>query len=257
MFARILSLALVTTLPSLATAQEAPAAAAPSVPMVMPSQCATGGTMRVLGEAAPIRVAPGDTAGIRDQLRAGIALCVLPGESRGYLRVVLGDGRSGYLRSNSLAAEGTPPSAEASPVAHADPAKRLQVRDLDHLAVLVKDDPASAAETSRLLGTRKAATWTVVGAGAVALTGVLVGFLDPWRCSKSGTCSSAEPRSTTATTVMVSSLVIGVVGGVVGMVLYPTNSDLNAVIGGYNGRHGKPELELAGTSATAAATPVR
>jgi hypothetical protein len=220
-----------------------------------------GGAVRVLAEAAAVRVAPSDTAGVKAQLQPGASFCVLPGESRGYLRVVLADGRSGYLRASSLAAEGTLPAAPVEVAASkADLAPRLKVRDLDQLAVLVKDDPVAASEASRLLRSRKAATWTVVGAGAVTVTGLVVGFVDPWRCSQSGTCTSTEARSTTATAVMISSLVIGVVGGVVGMVMYPTNSDLNAVIAGYNGRHGPPGLEPMGrappSSPAAGAVPV-
>lgn len=125
---------------------------------------------------------------------------------------------------------------------------RIFVKDLDHLAELVKDDPAIASQ-ARSLSTRRTTALAVGGAVTVAGLAVFVTGVGRQSCHDettpfplSGSFQVCEADPTQA----IVGMGITLAGGLLGILLMPGNSDFLDVINAWNVSHPERPFEITG-----------
>jgi hypothetical protein len=137
------------------------------------------------------------------------------------------------------AAEATPaPEPAASDVVTApspDLRPVIYVKDVDHLAELVKGDAAAGPLAARL-ATRRTAALVVFGAGAAVTVGCLAyAMSNPGRSN-----NPADPnfmKNTSANTAMGVGVGVGVISALVGLLVSPGRGELLDVVNTWNSRH--------------------
>jgi len=187
----------------------------------------------------------------------------------GWRRVRLPDGNVGYIQESALrlvTAEAAPPAAPApvTPPAAAQapaadrpqreatpPAPKLYVKDLEHLAELVKEDPLVGPKAQQLSERRK--TGLAVGIAGVAV-GVLLSVVG--MASRSEQCEpsrfpGADPFCMQKPDfgMVYGGLGLAAGSGLLSYAIMPKAGDLLDVINEWNTRHPANPFELTGANA--------
>jgi SH3 domain-containing protein len=218
---------------------------------------------RALAEPAVIavfeavaRIEPSPSAGALQTFVEGTAVTVSEEARDGWRRVRLGGGGTGWIEERALAFPGkagaTAPGAvpaDAAPAATAlaaaapppslaapapDLHPRIYVKDLDHLAELVKDDP-NVAPKARELARKRTTAFTVLGvglAGGAALT--LVGLS---QANNHRDLNDPNFGRNDGAGAMTAGLLTSLGAVVVGLALSPSRNDLLDVINEWNVAH--------------------
>jgi len=187
----------------------------------------------------------------------------------GWRRVRLPDGAVGWLQESTLTLPGSdapaaPPTTTAAapvtpaaPVASdtplrtpADSPARIYVKDLDHLAELVKEDAPIATQAQSLATRATASKVTMFGSVFTGLALSGLGFLVTSEdCSEplfEGGSRFCHDRPTTG--LLISGLGLALVGSVVGYAISPSRNDVLDVINTWNRQHPDQPFELNNTT---------
>jgi hypothetical protein len=195
------------------------------------------------------RTEPAVTAAAVQTLVEGMSVSVSEEAQSGWRRVRLADGRAGWIEEHDLTFPvSTPPApavvSTASPaglsaaVMAPGPAKApdlratIYVKDVDHLAELVKSDQAVGPMADRL-ATRRTAGWVVIGAGWASALGY-------YAYSANSGAQSRDPYAMKSDGEMKGIGVgvgIAIVSTLVGILIFPGNGDLLDVVNTWNTRH--------------------
>jgi hypothetical protein len=186
------------------------------------------------------RAAPSFDAPVLQVLSQGTELAVSGGVTNGWREAVLGDGRKAYVADPGLEIRAATAGAATSG-APARPASialtpRLYVKDVDHLAELVKDDTVVSPMAQSLVTRRNAAVGAIVtGAGV----GVLLIILSVTSL-KTTSCLDGNPQF--CSTEPNEGLFVGGIGliglgNLVGLLVYPKRNDLLDLVNNWNARH--------------------
>ncbi len=186
----------------------------------------------------------------------------------GWRRVRLPDGNVGYLQESALRlvtaeapvpaapapAPAAPPAAAQAPVADrpereaTPPAPKIYVKDLEHLAELVKEDPLVGPKAQQLAERRKTSLALGIGGVAVGVVLTAVGISSRSRedCTgPSGSFCVEKPDFG----MMYGGLGVAAVSGLISYALMPKSGDLLDVINEWNTRHPANPFELTGAGA--------
>ncbi len=175
----------------------------------------------------------------------------------GWRRIRGPDGTIGYIRADEVALVANPAAAAVAPPPPPGSAPPVQplpagpptapavatharamiyVKDLDHLAELVKSDNVIHPKAEALANNQTGATALMIAGGVIG-TGVIIGsvtFLASQSCETTYTTFCTTNPSLGG--IVVGSL-IGLAGLIGGVALLPTRSDLLDVINEWNMRH--------------------
>lgn len=231
--ARLLA-ALLTTLP-------AAAGAAPAVVRVF---------------EAPAREAPDPAAKVLHVFAEGAQVSVSETAENGWRKIRLPDGGTAFVADEAIAlgaAKASPagPAAAAAALPTAPPAPpdlrpRIYVKDLDHLAELVKEDPVVWPKAKELADQRTRAITTMAVGGGAGLVLMVAGLLK-YGADTSNDVSSPNfmnPRTKVGPTLMITGLVFAIGSPLVGLALHPKRDDLLDVVNDWNTRHVDRPFEL-------------
>jgi SH3-like domain-containing protein len=195
------------------------------------------------------RAEPAVTAAAVQTLVEGTSVSVSEEAQSGWRRVRLADGRVGWIEEHDLTFPVATPSAPvvvstASPsgsnaavmapgMARApDLRATIYVKDVDHLAELVKSDQAVGPMADRL-ATRRTAGWVVIGVGWASALGYYV-------YSANSGAQNRDPYAMKSDGEM-KGIGVGVgvamVSTLVGILIFPGERDLLDVINTWNTRH--------------------
>jgi hypothetical protein len=185
------------------------------------------------------RKAPSDDAAPVQVFKEGSELSVWENAINGWRRVRLADGKIAFVRDDEVRLAGASGPMEPLPSATAQsprsqPNRILYVKDLDHLADLVKED-SSVHPKATSLAQRQFAGKMVMYGGATAGTLVALGGLLLWTkqsCDSYGFCM---PESNE--TAFYGGLAFSALSTLVGYALMPSRNDLLDVVNEWNGRH--------------------
>jgi hypothetical protein len=190
---------------------------------------------------APVRAAPGNDAPVVQTLSAGDEVYVSDEVEGGFRRVQLPDKKIGYVGQADVQLDvPAPPAAPVQPLSVVRPP--LYIKDLDHLADLVKDDPPLEKRASdladRLLDARIA-----YGASAFVLAaGTLTTFI-----VKKTDCVGSGPTMLCQQDPNLTYLLVGMgVSAVIAAIAFgtaPRRDDFIDVVNDWNQRH--PDRPLA------------
>ena len=200
---------------------------------------------------AVARAEPSPTAEALQTLVEGTAITVSEEARDGWRRVRLTGGGTGWIEERALAfpaktgaaalavapavpvpPPGTP--AQAAPPPAPDLRPRIYVKDLDHLAELVKEDPSVAPKAAALARKRRTAmTVFAVGAGAGAVL-ILVGAS---QMGEHRDPSDPNFGKSSGTGTMTAGLITTVGALLVGLAVSPSQGDLLDVINAWNTSH--------------------
>jgi len=173
----------------------------------------------------------------------------------GWRRIRLPDGSAAFILESALAfpvslssPSAEPPAAPAPPPPAPAPdlRPRIYVKDLDHFAELVKEDPELAASAKSLAGRRKQAlvvgTIGTLGGMALGIGGVARLVSDT--NNDPGTPGFGERSSNAGPAMMVAGLGIAIGAGIWAVVRHPKGADFLDVVNGWNSRHPDRQFTL-------------
>ncbi len=257
-----------------ATAQPAPApaepAAAPSVsppspaPPAVPAPAPAPDTShdnvpaRVKVLELTVRAAPSADAPVLRVLPSGTLLNVSPGQRDGWRRTRLPDGQLGYVANAGLdfgpspAASAAPGTAAPVEPIGARPHPQIYIKDLDHLASLVAQDPVVSPMVQGLISRREGAWAVGIGGSAVGLIVTTVGLVDTSKTCPV-TSSPYYPAICTTnfnTTAIITGLSIMLVSDIIMAIAYPKRGDYLDVINAWNTRHLDNQITIETVSTT-------
>lgn len=228
-----------------AAALPAPAAAEPAVVKVF---------------EAPARAAPEPGAAVVHTFVEGAAVSVSEAGERGWRRVRLPDGTTGWIEEAALrlgapAAPGPAPAdrlvAPSAALPPPDPARpdltpRIYVKDLDHLAELTRADPVVGPRTQALAERHATFRRTLIGTGLASLALVVLGIADPWKekCPPGEFC--VERMSGGAKFAFGAGLAIPWIGGAAAFATVPRQAELLDALNDWNVRHPDNQFNLNG-----------
>jgi Bacterial SH3 domain len=193
-----------------------------------------------------VRAEPAVTAAAVQTLVEGMSVSVSEEAQSGWRRVRLADGRAGWIEEHDLTFPvSTPavvstasPAGSSAAVMAPGPAKApdlratIYVKDVDHLAELVKSDQAVGPMADRL-ATRRTAGWVVIGLGWASAVGY-------YAYSANSGAQNRDPNATKSDGEMKGIGVgvgIAIVSTLVGTLIFPSNGDLLDVVNTWNTRH--------------------
>lgn len=218
---------------------------------------------RALAEPAVIavfeavaRAEPSPSAAPLQTLVEGTGVTVSEEATDGWRRVRLTGGAIGWIEERALAFPGkvaaspsapavtpaTPPALPPSlaptpppaPAAAPDLHPRIYVKDLDHLAELVKEDP-KVAPKARALAKKRTTAFTVLGVGLAAGTAMTI-----YGVSQMGNhrdVNDPDFGKNDGVGAMMAGIVTSLVASVAGLALAPSRNDLLDVINEWNTGH--------------------
>ena len=200
---------------------------------------------------APGRAAPADTAAVVETLSAGDKVFVSDEVEGGFRRVQLPENRLGYIGQTDVQLDVPAPSpAPVQPLSVARPP--LYIKNLDHLADLVKDDPLLDKRAldlvDRLQNSRIMYGISLVTLAAAAVTPFLIKKTD---CVGSGPTMLCQ-QDPNLTYLLIGSG-ISVVIGAIAFGMAPERDEYIDVVNDWNQRH--PDRPLAITPTFYAAQP--
>ena len=183
----------------------------------------------------------------------------------GWRRVRLSDGRVAFVRDAevTLSAAPTapapypPPDAAKAPVAPIAPPPRpaaaaspatahIYVKDLHHLAELVKPDSLVYPKATALADRHTAAMAVAIGTGAVGLA-LLLGSLTVFaheNCMQLLTGAPAYCTKDPNVPALLAGAIVGLIGPLIGLVMEPSRDDLLDVVNEWNSRHADEPFTL-------------
>lgn len=160
-------------------------------------------------------------------------------------RVRLADGGAAWIEERALSFPdaAAPPATAAAARATTAPDLRVRtyVKDLDHLAELVRTDSKVHAMADALADRRRTAIRVAIGGGAAALALVLVGAVKPMP-EPGDPRFDATLRQKMALTA--GGVGIGLLTAGVAFVVHPKHGDLLDVINGWNAAHPDRPFEV-------------
>lgn len=203
---------------------------------------------------AVARAEPSPTAAPLQTLVEGTGVTVSEEAKDGWRRVRLTGGAIGWIEERSLAFPGKagvtpagtavapalppalPPSLAPTPLPAPAPDlhPRIYVKDLDHLAELVKEDP-KVAPKARALAKKRTTAFTVLGVGLAAGTAMTI-----YGVSQMGNHSDVNDPNfgkNDGAGAMTAGIVTSLVATVAGLALAPSRNDLLDVINEWNTGH--------------------
>jgi hypothetical protein len=195
---------------------------------------------------APARSEPSLDAPVLELLVERTAISVSEELQDGWRRVRLQDGRSGWIEERALtfpAADALGAARAPAPVAAApapDLRPRIYVKDLSHLAELVKEDPTVSFRAKGLARRRSTAIgiWVAGGIAAVALAGA----------SASGNADPGDPRFDAqldaSRNMLLGGVAVSIVSGLLGIAIHPKRGDVLDVVNDWNRGHQDRPFEL-------------
>jgi hypothetical protein len=218
---------------------------------------------------APARAEPAPGAPVLHTFVEGAAVSVSEAAERGWRRVRLPDGATGWIEEAALrlgpaaepAAAGqagklATPSAVLPPPAPPPPdlRTRVYVKDLDHLAELTRVDPVVGPRTLALAERQARARTALIATGVATLGLIVLGIADPWKEPCPGGVACVRPMSGGAKFAFGAGLAVPWIGGGLAWAASPKREELLDVINDWNARHpGEPfslEAHQAGAPAT-------
>lgn len=211
-------------------------------------------TVRVF--EAPARSEPRADAPVVHVFPEAAAVSVSETSEDGWRRVRLPDGTTAWIEDRSLAIVQEPPPVSApafeavpppAPAARPDLHAPIYVKDLDHLAQLVKADPVIAPEAARLATRKKAAiaTWIVGAAAGLAITAYGMKQMDD-EFDRAFDSPAMDQPGDEGKGAFVGGMVVTAVALVAGAIVAPKRNDLLDVINGWNQRHPEEPFEISG-----------
>jgi len=199
---------------------------------------------------AKVHTEPNPSAPVVHTFIEKTELSVSEESTNGWRRVRLPDQRTGWIQESALQLGApsapaatptpTPPPATDRPVrtevaAPAQPAPKIYVKDLDHFAELVKDDPIVGPQAQRMVTRRKTAQ--VMGYGGMVTGLGLFGLA----------IATSKPNDFNGGLLGVGGALT--LGGVVSLLaLLPSQGDALDAINTWNSRHPDQPFELPVTS---------
>jgi hypothetical protein len=203
---------------------------------------------------ATARQTPSGDAPSAQVFQEGAEISVSEEVTGGWRRVRLAGGKTAFVRDDEVRLVGpeygpiqpltgtrppVQPLASVQPAA-STPGSTLYVKDLDHLADLVKED-SLVHPRAESLATRRFAGYGVMFGGA-ALGGVLtiggMTFLAGKDCS-AGVCVTEMNK-----TAIYGGAALALVSAAVGFLISPSRSDLLDVVNEWNGRHADRQFAI-------------
>jgi hypothetical protein len=199
--------------------------------------------------AAAARSAPRADAPVLHVFSGGTTVSVSEIVEHGFRRIRLPDGAIGFVEDGQVRLAPAPPPplvvAASASVAGPDLSPRVHVRDLDHLAVLVRADPDLGPRARQLERRRKTAIATgVVGFGtSLALTAA--GFVRMNNAfDRTGAAPAYEAPRNDGMGLVISGLAVCAVTPLVMWAVLPKREDVVDVVDGWNARHPAEQVEL-------------
>jgi hypothetical protein len=177
----------------------------------------------------------------------------------GWRRVRLPDGSVGWLQESTLTLPGSAPAAPSTPAAPAPASPsdtplrapettmaRVFVKDLDHLAELVKEDPIVSPQAQALASRATASQVTMYGSILTGMAISGVGFLATSETCEEPLFQGASPfcRKRPSWTLIFSGLGLALVGSMVGYAIAPSRNDVLDVLNAWNRGHPDQPFEL-------------
>jgi hypothetical protein len=170
----------------------------------------------------------------------GAQLKVSKERVHGWRRVLLDDGNTAFVEEKGLKLPpelDEPPRRDASPAearTSPSPKPNIFVKDLDHLAQLVKPDPLVYPEAARIADRRSTAIWTMVltGIGGSALWVSSMTVL-----AHDGDCVDGICEMKPNWLAFIVGATVAAVGPLVGFAMIPSRSDVLDVMNRWNVRH--------------------
>lgn len=205
------------------------------------------GTVQV--PVAPARAAPLRDAPVIHVFGAGAAVSVSEVVEQGFRRIRLPDGGVGFVEDGLVRVEAAPPRpvvlATAVPRPGPDLSPRVYVKDLDHLAALVRSEADLAARARGLERRRKAAVATGVVGFTASLALTAAGFVQMSQAfdQASGAPPYDAPRKD-GMGLVISGLAVCAVTPIVMWAVLPRHDDAVDVVNGWNARHPAEPFEL-------------
>jgi hypothetical protein len=199
---------------------------------------------------APVRAAPGNDAPVVQTFSAGDKVFVSDEVEGGFRRVQIPDKKIGYVGQADVQLEvPAPPAAPVQPLSVVRPP--LYIKDLDHLADLVKDDPPLDRRASDLAERLRDARIAYGASVLVLAAGTLTSFIvEKNDCVGSGpTLCQQDPNLTYLLVGMGVSVVIAAIA----FGTAPRRDEFIDVVNDWNQRH--PDRPLAITPKFYAAPP--
>jgi hypothetical protein len=228
---------------------------APSKPAAapFPTTPAKVKTFELPARSAPVRAAP-----VLQSFAEGDVLAVSEDDNGGFRRVMLPDGRIAFVESASLtigpasatpatagaapaAAPATPTAAPVEPLLSSGPKASkptIYVKDLDHLAQLVRSDDVVHPMAESLATRRNAAVGVIIGGSIVGL-GLMVLSFTAFTHQDCTDLGFGNPVCTTEPNMgaMIAGGAISIGALLVGLAVQPKRVDLLDVINTWNTRH--------------------
>jgi hypothetical protein len=221
---------------------------AAAVLLLAAPQLALGAPATIRVFEAPARSEPRPDAPVLHVFPEATPVSVSENAESGWRRVRLPDGSTAWLEESAIVLIDAPPAAPApapAPAAPPDLRAPLYVKDLDHLAELVKSDPVIAPKANRITTRRRAAYATMgVGLGvSAALTVVGIKQMNREFDRAFDSPGFEEPGNAGQAT-FASGLVVAVVTLITAAIIAPKHDDLLDVINGWNERHPEEPFEI-------------
>jgi hypothetical protein len=208
---------------------------------------------------APARAAPSKEAPVVHTFTEGQQVSVSETSTDGFRKVRLPDGGVGFVEEAALTVGASPrafPPNAAPPVpttgapaglpaAAPDLRARIYVKDLDHLAELVKGD-AQVAPLAEKMVTQKQTAWAVGGAGLVAgavMIAIGVSQLNSDFNRSMNDPGAGSPSQRGAGVVVGGSAVIGL-AAIATYAIMPKRDDLLDVVNTWNQRHPDQQFDI-------------
>jgi SH3 domain-containing protein len=195
---------------------------------------------------APVRASPARDAAVIHTFAEKAELSVSEAGEGGFRRVRLPDGSVGWIEERALAFPGRPASLAvsaappaASPAAAPAPDLRahIYVKDLGHLADLVKEDGEIKASADRLVA-RRNATYVIMVAGLAAATALVA----------SGASQFGDLESHRGERLFTAGLVTAGGSLLVGLLVHPRRGEVLDLLNGWNVRHPDRQFEISAGS---------
>ncbi|HLK88768.1 MAG TPA: SH3 domain-containing protein [Polyangia bacterium] len=226
----------------------APAAAPPPAPAAataaVPDTSHDNVPARVKVLELTARAAPSADAPVLRVLPSGTLLNVSPGQKDGWRRTRLPDGQLGYVAGAGLELGPSPPSVSTAPVQPlaARPQPQIYIKNLDHLASLVAQDPVVSPMVQSLI-TRREGAWAIgIGGSVVGVILTSVGFLDTTK--NCGSYAYSVCTTNFNTPLVITGLGVTLLSDIIMAAVYPKRDDYLDVINTWNTRHVDSQITI-------------
>jgi hypothetical protein len=188
-------------------------------------------------DATDARSTPDEDAAVVQHLEVGEKVSADERPENGWRRIRLSDGGVGFVLNFELDVAAAPPSDEDDAAPAARPT--LNLRDLDHLALVAKPDTVVGPMAERLVTRRTVGRAVIVGSTLVGLTLVILSI----NAATKADCTTMHCEANTSVRLDLG-VALTILGPLIGWAITPGRGDLIDVVNRWNGRHPDDQVRL-------------